>query len=84
MTEEELRTIVRDAVARHLKGDQAGGPRPFQESGTTGTTGAVSLVAHASHARLPVLAGDRVGEGACLIEPSVGCNHCGYCQSYGH
>jgi hypothetical protein len=81
MTEEELRAIVRDAVARHLKGEQAGGPGSLQEPGRTGT---VSLVAHPSHARLPVLAGDRVGEGACLIEPSVGCNHCGYCQSYGH
>jgi hypothetical protein len=34
--------------------------------------------------RLAVLAGDAVGDGACLIEPAVGCNHCGYCQSYGH
>ena len=24
------------------------------------------------------------GDGACLIEPAVRCNHCGYCQSYGH
>jgi hypothetical protein len=24
------------------------------------------------------------GDGACLIEPTVRCNHCGYCQSYGH
>jgi hypothetical protein len=22
--------------------------------------------------------------GACLIEPAVTCNHCGYCQSHGH
>jgi hypothetical protein len=24
------------------------------------------------------------GDGACLIESSVRCNHCGYCLSYGH
>ena len=24
------------------------------------------------------------GEVECLIEPSVICNHCGYCQCYGH
>ena len=23
-------------------------------------------------------------DGPCLIEPAVLCNHCGYCQSYGH
>jgi hypothetical protein len=35
---------------------------------------------HASHFRY-----DLPGSGAaCLIEPSVQCNHCGYCQSHGH
>jgi hypothetical protein len=24
------------------------------------------------------------GETDCIIEPSVTCNHCGYCQCYGH
>jgi hypothetical protein len=38
---------------------------------------------HASHGRLP-LAGGSEGDGSCLIEPSVRCNHCGYCQSLGH
>ena len=23
-------------------------------------------------------------DGQCVIEPAVRCNHCGYCQSYGH
>jgi len=23
-------------------------------------------------------------DGLCIIEPSVRCTHCGYCQSYGH
>ena len=38
---------------------------------------------HASHALLPLVRGGD-GDGACLIEPSVRCNHCGYCLSYGH
>ena len=38
---------------------------------------------HASFARLPLVrSGDP--DGNCLIEPSVRCNHCGYCLSYGH
>ena len=39
--------------------------------------------AEASHALLPLLRGAD-GDGACLIEPTVRCNHCGYCLSYGH
>jgi len=74
MTEEELRTLVRESVERHLRR----GP----------TTSAAPLVVssrpHASHMILPVQAGEALGDGVCLIEPTVRCNHCGYCQSYGH
>ena len=38
------------------------------------------FVANASFAKLPLVRG---GD-ECLIEPSVRCNHCGYCLSYGH
>ncbi|HEY7442883.1 MAG TPA: hypothetical protein VH701_10725 [Vicinamibacterales bacterium] len=81
MTEEELRGIVRDAVARHLSGERGNVLHRWREGEGLA---ARSLVQHASHVRLAVLAGDAVGDGACLIEPAVGCNHCGYCQSYGH
>ncbi len=37
----------------------------------------------AAFALLPLPRGGD-GDGACLIEPTVRCNHCGYCQSYGH
>jgi hypothetical protein len=39
---------------------------------------------HPSHIILNVLPGSEVDEGACVIEPAVRCNHCGFCQSYGH
>jgi hypothetical protein len=39
--------------------------------------------AHASHGLLALQRGAD-GDGACLIEPDVRCNHCGYCLSYGH
>ena len=38
------------------------------------------LTAHASHYQY-ALPGSG---GPCIIEPSVTCNHCGYCQSHGH
>ena len=38
------------------------------------------VVQHASHYRYALQpSGD-----ACLIEPNVQCNHCGYCESHGH
>ena len=75
MNDEELRALVRTAIARTTgaKPDQHPHPRPA----------AVGVHLHASHGTfvLPVGAD---AEGPCLIEPSVLCNHCGYCQSYGH
>jgi hypothetical protein len=75
MTEQELRSIVRDAVARHAAA-----------SGTQAVAVHLPLNVvrqHASHALFSVAAGSDSG-GPCVIEPSVACNHCGYCRSYGH
>ena len=38
---------------------------------------------HASHALIALPAGAD-GDGLCIIEPAVACNHCGYCKSLGH
>jgi hypothetical protein len=72
VSDQELRALVRDAIARHSSGN--GGrpiapPRPFG-------------AADASHGRFLMLAPSE--DGQCVIEPAVRCNHCGYCQSYGH
>ena len=76
MTEDDLRALVREAVARHL----ADGGHP---PGTTSSPGVPAPGVHPSFGRylLPREPGDG---GACLIEPSVKCNHCGYCQSHGY
>jgi hypothetical protein len=71
MTEDQLRALVRDAVARHL-----GHTAPAEGVGPP-------WKGHASHFRFPVLAGEQ-GDGPCLIEPAVKCTHCAYCQSLGH
>jgi hypothetical protein len=74
MDESELRELVRDALARHL-GSRADSP-PAIVSPASRPHGA-----HASHAvYLAVLNPDD----ACVIEPSVTCNHCNYCKSHGH
>jgi hypothetical protein len=71
MTEDQLRALVREIVARTLaEGPKTASFEPMWK-------------AHASHLRLPVLTGQQ-GDGPCLIEPGVPCTHCGYCQSMGH
>ena len=76
MTEQELRVLVREAIARHLEGQGA----------VTGPAAASTFVpmasvhAHLSHAKFALPA---LGE-SCIIEPAVACNHCGFCKSYGH
>lgn len=80
MTDAELRAVVRDVLARHV------GAAPSAASTARGISAAPSAgpgcAGHASHARFAVV---RVDEGDdCVVEPGVRCNHCGFCQSYGH
>jgi hypothetical protein len=74
MDEQELREMIRSSIARHV-GAGAGVTAQLKTDGPYGG-------AHASHLRLPLVSGDE--DGACVIEPSVRCNHCGYCLSMGH
>jgi hypothetical protein len=76
MTEQEVRLLVRDAIARHAAGGQ-----PAVKRGLTAVPAFVHL--HASHGMFTVPAGAET-DGPCIIEPAVMCNHCGYCKSYGH
>lgn len=75
MTDDELRALVRDAIARHL------GPAGERPANATVTT--PPWRSHASFAKFLNLPGDDQ-PGACLIEPGVACNHCGFCKSFGH
>ncbi len=70
MDEQALRAMVREAVARHIRSAETVVPveRPL------------TFASHVSHIRYVLPESD----GPCLIEPSVHCNHCGYCQSHGH
>ena len=71
MNEEALRAMIREAVARQL----ASAPPPALAAPLL-----VSVVSDASHYRYTL----PDSGGPCLIEPTVPCNHCGYCQSHGH
>jgi hypothetical protein len=69
MDEDLLRSLVREAVARHL------GRAPDLPL-------VAPLPRHASHQLLPLP--PATDDGSCVIEPSVRCTHCNYCKSYGH
>ena len=81
MTEQELRSLVRRVVA-----DRLGNPSPATGAHAHVPHAPVPLIdasTHASHATFRVPAGAEIG-GACVIEPHVSCDHCGYCRSMGH
>jgi len=79
MTEQELRLLVRDVIAKSAAAGSAGGgrtaPGPHASMPMT-------FVGESSHALFTLPPGDP--DGRCIIEPAVACNHCGYCKSYGH
>jgi predicted Zn-ribbon and HTH transcriptional regulator len=74
INEESIRSLVREAIAKQLSQPIA------DETAYSAPVTRLSLASHASHFRYSL-----PGSGeACLIEPTVQCNHCGYCQSHGH
>jgi hypothetical protein len=71
MNEDMLRAMIRESVARHL-----GERRPIDAHAER----PLPFSAHASHFRYTL----PESGGPCFIEPNVGCNHCGFCESHGH
>ena len=74
MTEQELRAMVREAIARVRTGE----PSP-----SGGRLVLDPPDRHVSHALFVIPDGSDSG-GPCIIEPAVMCTHCGYCKSLGH
>jgi hypothetical protein len=93
MDEQQVRELVREALARHL-----GTSGPTFDVGRNGSLGAEASAnaapsrpspdvaawkAHLSHGRFVFLAPSEP-DSPCIVEPHVRCHHCGFCQSYGH
>jgi hypothetical protein len=85
MNEQDVRALVREAIERHL-GRPEKGVRPLfsPEGGEFSEKRGLTPLPHPSHIILTVLPGSEIDDGMCVIEPAVRCNHCGFCQSYGH
>lgn len=78
MNEQDVRALVREAIERHL-GRPHPGARGFPIANLESPH-----PSHPSHLLLKVVSGSEADEGMCVIEPQVRCNHCGFCQSFGH
>jgi hypothetical protein len=74
VTDQELRALVREAIAKQL-----GEPAP---AGWRGPSGPAHDSHHPSHGVYAIARED--DNGPCIIEPSVPCTHCNYCKSHGH
>ena len=80
MTEQELRSLVRQAIARHT-----GTPPPLLIPPASADHSSLASGGwlDPAHAMFVVPTGADA-DGPCIIEPAVMCNHCGYCKPYGH
>jgi hypothetical protein len=79
MTDAELRRLVRESVARHLGG--AAVPTPRAEPPAAHAHQERARLDHTSHHLYLTLVN---ATDACVIEPGVTCDHCGYCKSNGY
>ena len=87
MNEQDVRSLVREAIERHLgrpDGPARAASHRIGQVPDVDIARAPSSHGHSSHMLLRVVPGSEADGGLCVIEPSVRCNHCGFCQSYGH
>ena len=73
MNDEELRSLIRAAIHRHL--NVGADPETVRHQ-----PDAAPVSISFGQYRLERGAGDT----ACIIEPAVQCNHCGFCKCHGH
>ena len=75
MNDDEIRALIRVAIAKHL-GTEANPGTNLRENPRETPRDLLSF------ARYPLPRAE--DDTQCLIEPAVRCNHCGYCQCHGH
>lgn len=77
MTDQELRALVRESIAKQL-----GEPAPPARRVLREPSPRVDFGRHPSHAIYLIPTESEAGP--CIVEPDVPCTHCNYCKSHGH
>jgi hypothetical protein len=85
MDEQQVRELVREALARHLGTPPTGAAFGVGRDGSPSrpSPDPAAFKTHLSHGRFVFLA-PAEPDSPCIVEPQVRCHHCGFCQSYGH
>jgi len=76
MTDDEIRSLVRVAIHKHLGGATVAHNVSMDRPAPQPPVLAISFSRYA----LPRAGDDTM----CIIEPAVKCDHCGYCRCHGH
>lgn len=82
MDEQDVRRLVRQAIARHLGAPPGGVAAPVHMPAAAAPVPPPADARSLSFARFHLVR--PAAETECLIEPTVTCTHCGHCQCYGH
>lgn len=82
MDEDQVRHLVRQAIARHFDAPAPTSPAPAGQALPPSLAVPATPAARLSVAQFHLPRA--TGEVECVIEPSVTCNHCGHCLCYGH
>ena len=76
MNDDELRSLIRAAIQKHMSASAPELPRELRRAGGPEATVSISFGQY----QLERSKDDT----SCLIEPAVQCNHCGFCKCHGH
>ena len=79
MTDDEIRSLVRVAIQKHLGSPSRGASLDAPATSSAPPPPPALSISFGRYA-LPRAEDDTM----CIIEPAVKCNHCGYCQCHGH
>ena len=88
MNDDELRSLIRAAIQKHMGGAAAESASARETVSASGFAGSNSdqlrrdRLVSISFAQYQL---ERAKDDtSCLIEPAVQCNHCGFCKCHGH
>jgi hypothetical protein len=79
VTDDEIRSLIRVAVQKHLEPASAERRGASLDAPAAAPQPPMLSISFGRYA-LPRAEDDTM----CIIEPAVKCNHCGYCQCHGH